>query len=927
MVAATAIVLSLLTSAPDVLHAHFDGAQSGDLPAIVVDRPMAALQSDGTVVDPDQPRWGRPRATPDFIAGWTQVVDAPGAITLLLGGFDADDTTPLLGTLNANLMTLNLYLGERLGSGPTFEHSMRRIESDVETVDVLLGTPLQESDHVYRPRAGTVLPGCVVLLCQRSRRVEDPSLEWVAEGVSVIALEHVGDEWRWRIIGHVAPIGGDDRALGRHRIFASSMTNYFPDPNGVVDGRLVDAWIPFVDYLHHVPDPSTGGQCMLLRARRSDTGISRWTFEGPVLLHEFFSGTKRHTHAAAWTPNGVLLAIGDGGDSEVALLTCDKPDQWTDPTSWTTHHDIHGAPLADGKGGDVGANQFWSAAPGPSPNTVIVGGDNVSGVIFGTTIPADPADGIRFERLWGVQPGDIGDGGEAQCTCSLLHQLRPESGGPLLARFYLESPQTSASYARLLLSEDSETFATVGGLRPSGSKVSPIALHGTTMVTSPLTSQIESGLFTQPRPSLQVRRPLLLGPASVNELYRADMVGGLGIIGQEGVQIVEVPRGGGDPIASHAALAPGHSPVWRVARDGAGNAELASVMLPTPKGGWPEGPLWVQGWMSNLTAAMLRPEVRLDLGPHDVRRRVAIASELQWVPIELVTDADDPTMGASPTLELSLPGDGLAPPTDLLFTIASVTHGAPPPWPGAEPLAARTPERVGIPLPETLAPWTLELDLVLPEHSVDYGLGGRFDLATLATIGLVDGSVLEVNAEIQYARIYLDHIAPDGTRTTITKSLDVRMARLDTLRITLAAAVGAVGLEAYSGGRRKPIDRIQGKQFSTLAAINILHLGASDTGVQLPIEVLRVSLWPDEANIDVGIEWESGPMNCPADFDLDGVVGGSDVLILLTGWGACPTADGKDDPPPCIADLTQDGQVDIDDMLLLLTSLGECFPD
>ena len=457
--------------------------------------------------------------------------------------------------------------------------------------------------------------------------------------------------------------------------------------------------------------------------------------------------------------------------------------------------------------------------------------------------------------------------------------------------------------------------------------MSPIALHGTTMVTSPLTSQIESGLFTQPRPSLQVRRPLLLGPASVNELYRADMVGGLGIIGQEGVQIVEVPRGGGDPIASHAALAPGHSPVWRVARDGAGNAELASVMLPTPKGGWPEGPLWVQGWMSNLTAAMLRPEVRLDLGPHDVRRRVAIASELQWVPIELVTDADDPTMGASPTLELSLPGNGLAPPTDLLFTIASVTHGAPPPWPGAEPLAARTPERVGIPLPETLAPWTLELDLVLPEHSVDYGLGGRFDLATLATIGLVDGSVLEVNAEIQYARIYLDHIAPDGTRTTITKSLDVRMARLDTLRITLAAAVGAVGLEAHSGGRRKSIDRIQGKQFSTLAAINILHLGASDTGAQLPIEVLRVSLWPDEANIDVGIEWESGPMNCPADFDLDGVVGGSDVLILLTGWGACPTADGKDDPPPCIADLTQDGQVDIDDMLLLLTSLGECFPD
>ena len=97
MVAATAIVLSLLTSTSDVLHAHFDGAQSGDLPGIVVDRPMAALQSDGTAVDANQPRWGRPRATPGAIAGWTQVVDAPGSITLLLSGFDADDTTPLLG--------------------------------------------------------------------------------------------------------------------------------------------------------------------------------------------------------------------------------------------------------------------------------------------------------------------------------------------------------------------------------------------------------------------------------------------------------------------------------------------------------------------------------------------------------------------------------------------------------------------------------------------------------------------------------------------------------------------------------------------------------------------------------------------------------------------------------------------------------------
>jgi len=470
-------------------------------------------------------------------------------------------------------------------------------------------------------------------------------------------------------------------------------------------------------------------------------------------------------------------------------------------------------------------------------------------------------------------------------------------------------------------------FATVGGLRPSGSKLSSVALYGNMMVTTPLSSQVESGLFTQPRPSLHTRRGLLLGPASVNQLHRDDMLGGLHITPQAGVEVADIPRGGGDPIALHAGQAPGHSPVWRITRDAPGDLELASITLPTPDGGWPEGPLWVQGWMSNLTSAMLRPDIRLDLGAHDVGRRVAIASERQWVPVELVTVADDPTAGESPTLECSLPTNGIAPPTDFLFTIASVTHGSPPPWPGAEPLAARVPERVGMSLPETAPPWTLELDLLLPEHGLDSGLGDRIPWVTLATIGLVDGGVLEVIAEPRYARVYLDHIAADGTRTAVVKSLDVRLSRLDAVRIRLAAAVGALGLDASSGGRRTPSDRMHGKQFPTIAAINALQFGSPVSGAQVPMEVLRVSLWPDEADIDVGIEIVSGPMNCPADLDDDGFVGGSDILILLTGWGECPDADGKDNPPPCIADLTDDGLVDVHDLLMLLTSLGECNPD
>jgi hypothetical protein len=888
---------------------------------------MAALNRDGSVVDPNQPRWGAHRATADAFEGWTQVAKGPGSTSLLLGGFDADDTTPLLGVVNANLMTFRLFLGQRLESGLAFEHDMQRNEGGVETVDVLYGTPLEHSDYAFRPRAGTVLPGCVVLLCQRSRRVEDPSMSWEAEGVSVIALEHTFGAWRWRLIGDVAPIGNDDTALGRQRVFASSMANYFPDPDGVIDGRLTDAWIPFVDYMHHIPEPATGGQCMLLRARRSATGVSPWSFEGPVLLHEFSGGANRHAHAAAWTPNGVLLAIGDSGDSEVALLTCAEPSQWADPSVWTIHHDMHGAPLADGEGGDVGANQFWSAAPGNSPNAVIVGGDNVSGAIMRTTIPSNPEDGIQFERIWGVQPGDIGDGGNAQCTVSLLHRLRPEAGGPLLARSYLESSNTSALDARVLVSEDCRHFATVGSLRSSASKLSPIVLHGDSIVMGLLSSQVDFGLWTRPRPSVQVRSGLLLGPASTNQLHRTDMVGTLSVAPQASVVAVDIPRGGSDAMGTHAAQAPGHSPVWRISRDAPGDLELASITLPTPKGGWPEGPVWVQAWISNLTSGMLRPDMRLDLGANDVRHRVGIASERQWVPFDLVTTIDDPTGGASPTIELSLPNNGPSPPTDFLFTVESVTINEPPPWASAEPVAQRDPERISMPLPETLPPWTLELDLFLPEVGIDRGLGDRVQWATLATIDMVDGSTLEVTVEVLYGRVYLTHVAVDGTRTDVMRSLDVRLMRLDTVRVTIAAAVGALGIEATSGGRRKGTDRIQGRHFYTLPAIDGLHLGAPSVGSQVPLEVLRVSLWPDVADIDVGIEVDSGPVYCLADLDEDGLVGGSDILILLTGWGTCPTGDGKTDPPPCIADLTDDGFVDVHDLLFLLTSLGECNPD
>jgi hypothetical protein len=57
--------------------------------------------------------------------------------------------------------------------------------------------------------------------------------------------------------------------------------------------------------------------------------------------------------------------------------------------------------------------------------------------------------------------------------------------------------------------------------------------------------------------------------------------------------------------------------------------------------------------------------------------------------------------------------------------------------------------------------------------------------------------------------------------------------------------------------------------------------------------------------------------NCPADLNVDGVVNGDDLGILLAGWGQCTSSN-------CIADLNDDGVVNGDDLGILLGAWGPC---
>jgi hypothetical protein len=59
------------------------------------------------------------------------------------------------------------------------------------------------------------------------------------------------------------------------------------------------------------------------------------------------------------------------------------------------------------------------------------------------------------------------------------------------------------------------------------------------------------------------------------------------------------------------------------------------------------------------------------------------------------------------------------------------------------------------------------------------------------------------------------------------------------------------------------------------------------------------------------------PPACPADLNLDNVVNGADLGLMLGAWGPCPSS-------PCAADLNLDGVVNGADLGLMLGSWGNC---
>jgi hypothetical protein len=118
-----------------------------------------------------------------------------------------------------------------------------------------------------------------------------------------------------------------------------------------------------------------------------------------------------------------------------------------------------------------------------------------------------------------------------------------------------------------------------------------------------------------------------------------------------------------------------------------------------------------------------------------------------------------------------------------------------------------------------------------------------------------------------------------------------------------------------SGGFSSGMD-INGGQ-AIISAIN----GGPEGGVVFAFDGIHQRDCDDDGVVDAcedtrGPEWPVTPMSCDvlADLDSDGSVGSSDVALLLTSWGLCPSG--------CAADLNADGTIDGYDLAYLLGFWG-----
>ncbi len=516
------------------LKAIYNDGVSGSLPMASIVRNTAKDNIiDGGQYAIDTASYGHLSARCGFNT-WEETVSATLTWNFPATGYDSDGVTRLACAYRTLGQLLCIWLNTDIdgavadGGSPVIEFSLLRASSQTvnegpllgsAVVDIMQGASTDEGDVLHnestvalRARAAICMPGCFLFLCERIRNTVDAV--WKTEGVALVAMQHDGrGGFTRKWLGDLqTDYLGDPFFSGWGRGREWMLTTYFPFT--LQQSPCLRAFIPIVDYIidaGHVGDEKKGGQVGIIEATRADID-SDWSF-GDIFKIPFEKEEDGvHFHTAAWTPRGVVLAMGDGnGLNENVLFTCDDWDDYTESSNWTVVRRAYGSGEYGGVDPEHGyANQWGGCVPHATDiNKVIVGGDNVSAAVYVMEVFDNLT--MEFQPLFGYMPGN-----DLQGHVTLgMSSAGPENSNNFLVR---STAQVNAETLHAPLIYGVGELAVAVAKTPStGTGSNRWAIHGDDIYSFGLTGSGAS-VHKMAQPTITSRRGLAIGPGGINLL-------------------------------------------------------------------------------------------------------------------------------------------------------------------------------------------------------------------------------------------------------------------------------------------------------------------------------------------------------------------------------------------------------------------------
>ncbi len=397
-------------------------------------RAVATAEPTGDLVAVNVPRWGFPKSIAG-LWGEEEALDELGGrdrIKILAGGYDSTtgaSPNPLIVTQEAGNRKLRFswapdmskVVGRVFYGCSSLSGAVPISGPDIRSLRSATGN--RNDNSCFIPQTGVVCFGTIIVICAKHEFIGGA---WIPTGTAVaVSTESLSvsvSEGPEFTIFYDDTVNSSPINSREPRLNTWACTGWYcPWYSGDLDERPEEVIIPFVDYQSAPGSTATpiaeGGRAYWFKLKLSSTtgkyepvqasggGPAMAVLELPAtgLWDPPFGATGArprymHIHAAGVTEYGeeengkwqVVVASGDEANSMIRVIVNDTSDTgFHIPSNWTVIDNWHGTidtairtpPTAGGgtaldNNGNAG-NQFVGVGPGPTPGTLLLGGDAV----------------------------------------------------------------------------------------------------------------------------------------------------------------------------------------------------------------------------------------------------------------------------------------------------------------------------------------------------------------------------------------------------------------------------------------------------------------------------------------------------------------------------------------------------------------------